>query len=184
MAGLRIPMRAADVPAALRRRNRATLDAIALGTRVGAQRGRTLIVRKTPTDQGQLRASWSVAGGQRTGGLRGRLLAELFNDAPHAGIIERGARPHSVNRAGIEALTQWVWRKRRSFGIVTASGNAARGKKAQAQARAIAFAIARKIAAKGQVGQFFVRKNKPALEKAMIREVRRALRKSARRRVE
>lgn len=37
----------------------------------------------------------------------------LTNVAPHAGIVEEGARPHKVSKEGIEAIAKWVRRKLR-----------------------------------------------------------------------
>lgn len=34
--------------------------------------------------------------------------AVVTDDAPHAGIIELGARPHPVSREGVEAIARWV----------------------------------------------------------------------------
>lgn len=163
-------------------RSRAVRKAIARGALLGAERGKTLIVRKTPWDEGQLAGSWDIKKGRVTMFGRSVLLATLFNDAPHAGIVERGARPHPVGRKGIEALTQWAWRHRRELGIVTASGRARRGAKAMAEARSVAFAIAAKIRLRGQVGTFFVRKNLPAIQKAMASEIKRQIKDLAKRR--
>lgn len=178
----RIVIKPSQVGKQILGRSRAVRKAIARGAVKGAERGRAILVRKTPTDQGQLRASWKVKRGRVTMLGRTSILATLLNDAPHAGIVEKGARPHPVSRAGIEALTQWAWRHRRELGIVTASGRAARGKKAMAEARSVAFAIAAKIRREGQVGKFFVLKSLPALEKAMGREINRQIRDLAKRR--
>lgn len=35
----------------------------------------------------------------------------MLVDAPHAGIIELGARPHPVSREGVEAIARWVFLK-------------------------------------------------------------------------
>jgi hypothetical protein len=37
--------------------------------------------------------------------------AAVVVDAPHAGIIELGARPHPVSREGVEAIARWVTKK-------------------------------------------------------------------------
>lgn len=163
-----IKIRPQDLPRGIMQRTDAVKKAILTGTVNGAMRGRAILVRETPVDQGQLRASWKVR--QR---ILGNIIAELFNDAPHAGIVEAGARPHPVNRAGIFALTRWAWRNRGLFGL-----------RSLEEAQGVAFAVAKKIALRGQVGKFFVRKQMHRIETAMRREVERSLNKLARRRVE
>ena len=53
--------------------------------------------------------------------------ARAFNDAPHSGIVEAGARPHFLPKEGIEALERWAIRK---LGV------------AEKDARGVAWAIA------------------------------------------
>lgn len=77
--------------------------AIQDGLLMAAHRGRALLVQKSPVDQGVYKNSWAVR-------ERGADGPTIDNDAPHAGIIEGGARPHLVSREGIEALTAWVKR--------------------------------------------------------------------------
>lgn len=62
------------------------------------------------------------------------------NEAPHAGIIELGARPHKVSMAGIIAIAGWVKRK---LGI--SDGN---------EAMDVAWAIAKKIEREGQAPRY------------------------------
>lgn len=69
----------------------------------GAQRGRGLLVKVSPVDRGILRNAWRV--------LKFASGVSLVNDQPYAGIMERGARPFKMSRAGIEALAGWVKRK-------------------------------------------------------------------------
>ncbi len=68
-----------------------------------AQRGKAFIVGRTPVDRGILRNAWKVI--RHTDG------AELVNDQPYAGVMERGARPFKMSRAGREAIREWVKRK-------------------------------------------------------------------------
>ncbi len=81
-------------------------EAIRRGMASGADRGNALLVRKSRkhNDQGQYMNSWHVPA------RKNRDLVTVRNDAPHAGIIERGARPHGVNQEGREALLAWVLR--------------------------------------------------------------------------
>jgi len=149
---IRIEITAGQLPGALKRRERAVLTAIARGARRGAFRGKAMLVKATPVDQGEMRAAWKV----RSFAFL-REMAEIDNDAPHAGVVEMGARPHKVSREGIEALTAWVWRHRKSLGLVTASGRARGGEAAKAKARSIAWAIAKKIEKRGQRPTYFIR---------------------------
>ena len=171
--------------------------AIARGVVKGAERGRAILVRKTPTDQGQLRASWKVKRGRVTKFARKSILATLINDAPHAGIIEKGARPHPVSKEGFLAIFEWAKR----HGFRGARRRFQRGGRtrivgpqqmvmiygisfadADVQAAQVALGIVRKIRAHGQVGKFFVLKSLPAVEKAMGREINRAIKDLAKRR--
>ena len=85
-----------------------TREAPLLGATIGARKARALLVKRSPTDLGQLRASWRV----RPGRLQGNAIQmpSIENDAPHAGIVELGARPHGVNLEGRIALYEWVRR--------------------------------------------------------------------------
>lgn len=65
----------------------------------GQERGVTLLKRKSPVDQGQYKNAWTAVEGK-----------QVLNMAPHAGIIERGAKPHKVSAEGREALAAWVRR--------------------------------------------------------------------------
>lgn len=178
--GAVIPIAPKQVGRSLIKRNEATFRAIAQGALRAAHRGRALLVRESPKDQGQFKASWKVRAGSaaksgkrsmfRTfkglvgGGVR---LADVINDAPHAGIIEKGARPHRVSEEGIQALTDWVWRNLRDqLGVVEGPvkrGSGGRTKLVRdakmRQARGIAEAIAWKLRTKGQDPQYIVRGN-------------------------
>lgn len=70
-----------------------------------AERGKGLLVALSadvpPADQGILALGWRVD--QQDDG------AILVNDAPHAGIVEEGSRPHFPN---IQAIFGWVGRKK------------------------------------------------------------------------
>ena len=97
---------------------------------------------RAPVDRGVYRAGW-----------RARKLddgALVYNNTPHAGIVEYGARAENikVGKRMIDALTEWIIRK----GLVgRASGKA--GKASQAtEARQIAWAIATSMKKKGIFG--------------------------------
>jgi nucleoid-associated protein YgaU len=116
-----------------------------------ARRGQALMPKKGPTDQGQLRNSWRV---------REVPDVALVNDAPHAGIVEAGARPHPVSREGIDALTGWAMRQ---LGV------------SEKEARGIAFAIAARMKTEGQEPTYFIRDSLAELRDFLRPEVVRQL---------
>lgn len=196
---LRVELHPGQVARAIRQRNRANINAMIDGAIAGAFRGRKFIVRKTPRDQGQLRKSWKVKAGRRAFILRDSLAAELINDAPHAGVVERGARPHPVSREGFLALVGWAKR----HGFKGARRKFQRGGRSRIQgpkqetrlygivfadqdvlAARVAMGIVRKLRAHGQVGTFFVKKHLPELERRNWLEVKKALRAISKKQVE
>jgi len=76
-----------------------------MGLRVGVERGRALVVRRTPVGipPGAMRQAWAVF-------PWGALGWKLDNSSPHSAIVEAGARPHPVSREGVEAIREWVAR--------------------------------------------------------------------------
>jgi len=81
-------------------------EAMRRGMAAGADRGVALLVRKSKSVVylGEFQNSWHVPM------RRDRNTVTVRNDAPHAGIIEAGARAHGVNGAGRLALREWVLR--------------------------------------------------------------------------
>ena len=174
----------------LKRRNAATLRAIARGALRGAHRGRAIVVKETPVDQGQLKASWRVNPGDQAllrgkSSLRSRIfggrLASLDNDAPHAGIVELGARPHPVSQEGLQAIADWAIR---NLDIGVSAGPVQKGsggrRKFQRDEREriameIATAIARKIRKYGQEPTYFIKGSLPLLHQAVEIEVTKAI---------
>ena len=139
-----------------------------------AHKARTYLVRKSPVDTGEHKNAWQV---KDTGALKG---VSVENNAPHAGIIEEGARPHQMSAEGIEALTRWVERKLlaklRVSGPVQQGGRTRRQLNAAAKkanpARSIAFAIANKLAKYGQKGHWTVRDGMPKFSTDFAREMK------------
>jgi hypothetical protein len=182
----------------LKRRNQATLRAVAVGALRGAHRGRAIIVRETPVDQSQLKQSWKVEPGNaalRRGErasmsrLITQILAELRNMAPHAGIVELGARPHPVSPEGIIALADWAKRVLDlSFTdnvsgpvqIKTGGRRQMRKDAREAAALEIAQRIAWKIRKYGQEPTYFVKGSLPLLLQAVEIEVEKAINEVAR----
>lgn len=131
---------AADVE----KRMRETLLQTKKAVSVGMHKGRTLLAGKTPVDRGQMRNAWEIT------------KDEIVDEAPHAGIIEGGARPHNVNSEGREALVEWAQRK---FGID------------EKDAQAVAQGVINKLKKKGQKGKFIARDSLTELRKMVVDEV-------------
>lgn len=149
------PIDIGKLPRELAAREKAIKSAIARGIRNGIRRGRTLLVQRTPVDTGLLKASWRDSGVRIEPG--GGLMAELWNDAPHAGIVEEGARPHSVSAAGRQAIYEWA---RRHF---PGAGDRAW--------KSITWAICKRLRERGQPGKFFIRDSRVELARLMVDEI-------------
>lgn len=175
-----------------------TIDAKAIGARIradhkgapkavdraifsGLQRGKAYIVGKTPVDRGILKNAWKVIR-LSTGG------AELTNDQPYAGIMERGARPFKMSKEGVEALAGWVFRKilngtiqvRKAGGKFSSlSGNKRHKHLVKAnleeEALRIAYMIAKHFEKVGMKGKRFVWKELPKMAELMEKEINRSL---------
>lgn len=159
-----IPIKFDDLPMEIQRREKSILAAIRRGIRNGARGGRAVLVRRSPKDLGQLKNSWRDTA-SRPGTATMTTVAEVFNDAPYAGIVELGARPHPVSREGQLAILEWV---QRHF----------RGEDEKAQRR-IARAIVHKIRREGQRPTYFVRDSLGDLNALAAREVARAVDRQA-----
>jgi hypothetical protein len=162
----------------------------------GLQRGKAYLVGKTPVDRGILRNAWKVIRLSDGG-------AELVNDQPYAGIMERGARPFKISMAGIFALKGWVmrmfksgrmipngahtkivWKKSwdKRAAIATGSSMIKRTIKKkphnddlEKQAEQIAYAIAKSFEKVGMKGKRFVWQSLPILAELMEKEIQRSL---------
>lgn len=176
-----------QLPAQLDLGEKTIRRAIARGALAGAHRGRALMVRNTPTDQGQLRASWKVKPGVHEFSGVSQDLAELINDAPHISIVELGARPHAVSREGWEAIYEWVRRHFRG-GVMGGSGSmrprmrGAGGRFAKdgkdPVIAGITWAIVRKIKKYGQKPTLFVRNSVDDLRVVMAHELDREIKRA------
>lgn len=160
--------------------------AVRAGLRDGAERGRTLMKRLTPVDLHTMINAWEVHT-QPYG-------ASLDNTAPHAGIIEGGARPHGVSKEGQASIREWVIR---NLEIATVKRGKSAGKARKLNSRekaalktdpaadyakavdSVVFAICETIRRKGTTGKFMVRSNleklarfaNQAIKAAMEREL-------------
>lgn len=178
-------------------------EAIRRGMAAGADRGVGLLVRKSKAVvyMGQFQNSWHIPM------RRDRNVVTVRNDAPHAGIIEAGARPHGVNAEGRAALLEWVLRviapqtagPTTSFANKGALSNArkvarggidALGKRAKLgtfigaavvlkEAQGIVWAICQRIKSQGVKGHWIVRDNLEVLAAYSRAEVGREIRQAA-----
>lgn len=125
--------------------------------------GETIVAQKTPVDRGQARNAWAVTP-TATG-------AELYNDAPHAGILELGSRPH---RPPLRPILEWVVRK---FGTGKNTGKKSFVEFSEVEPHlfGIAKAIVRKIEAEGTRPHYMVRDSLPKLAEITKKQVEKAL---------
>lgn len=159
------------LPGQIRARNSAARTVLRTSVHRAAQRSRSMMVRETPVDQGQLKASWKV---KKYKPVKSGELAELINDAPHAGIIELGARPHPVSRQGWWMIYFWVVRNRSKFSQMrTKSGRPRRvvSTKIDPQIAAITYGIVNKIKREGQKPTFMLRNTLDRHRNIMLQEV-------------
>jgi len=142
------------------------------GLRRGAHRGRALLVHESPVDTGQFKNAWKV---RDTSGIGTN--PQIHNDAPHAGIIERGARPHPVSQEGREAIRAWAKRVLGAELKLNMRAQGGRVKKVdfEAQLDAIVWGICAKLKREGQVGKFIVEQNLEKLARFAREEVERVL---------
>lgn len=180
------------LPAALRANEQGVRRAIARGIAIGAVRGRAILVRATPVDQGQLKASWKIGARALDVPPGSNLLGKLYNDAPHAGVVELGARPHPVSPAGWIAIYEWV---RRHPELYTAPPMAVRMRRPRSGGRrgspwkpfwgpdpqimAITNAIVWKLRTKGQRPTYFIRRNLDRVQRAVLQEIANELNRAA-----
>lgn len=182
----RIRIRAQDMGKDIKRRLRAIEASIPRNMEAAADEAKEFMQKGKNTPKGvtgELRKGWEVS--------RTSTGAELLNDAPHAGIVEKGARPHKVNEEGMKALTQWVFRKffGRSFKIGSGRGVRRRGnaeetklnrrRKQLREAKGIAYAIAQKIEREGQAPRFFVKKRMGKFGKMLKLHIEKSIRVQA-----
>lgn len=114
----------------VRNRHQEQRAAIKRGIVRGVEKGVVYMKKVSPVDMGELRDSWT--------GLHFQNSSVLINAAPHAGVMERGARPHAVNREGMERLMAWCER--------------------HGMDKSVAWAIAKKLEKEGYTGTFFVKR--------------------------
>lgn len=172
------------LPQLLAEIKRAAQRAISDGAVAAAKRGRGHLARQTPIDQRDMKRAWAAFGP-----VTKEILARIENDAPHAGVIERGARPHGVSEEGEERIRQWVRRKiLRGVRAHTFSRGKNKGQtvfrrfakgKRDPEVERVVGAIIHKLQIEGQKGTFFVERAVPLIAqwagKAIIRSLRKEL---------
>lgn len=165
-----------ELPRELARGEREIRTAVRRGVIAGAHRARAIMVKRTPVDQGQLKASWHV---DTELSDSTPTLAELINDAPHIAIVELGARPHKVSPEGWTAIYEWVRRHYRGGtmggkGRMRARRNVVIGgpfKGDDPVISDITNAIVYRIRTKGQKATLFVRNSVDELRNVMATEL-------------
>ena len=176
---MRIQLTPEQVAGKVRENTAKARKAIHKGQHRAAERARTFLVRATPkVDTGQLKASWRVHRGARI---------QLVNHAPHAGIIEGGARPHKVSMEGFYAIFRWAKRH--------GAGASASGMKAiyrqdvtyingmpfapeDVPAARLAMGIVRKLAKEGQKPTWYVKNSMKTIQAMTAQEVAKALKRA------
>lgn len=135
-----------------------------------AHRGMPIVVKATPSDRGTARAAWQVR--KRFNKHGTPIGADLYNSAPHAGILEMGARPHWPP---LMPILRWVVRK---FGLQLNQ----KGKRSFESfdevpygTYLVARAIQKKIAQKGSKAHRMVGNNLTKLRLIALRETKREL---------
>ena len=126
------------------------------GLREGVRRGQALLVRKTPTYRSEMRQEWAKPSSLQD--TRGGIT--LHNSAPHAGVVERGARPHGVSPEGREEIETWFVRQ---VGLNPI------------EAKAAAAGYIEKLKREGQEGLFIVEKALDQLRNYTQQEIQRLI---------
>lgn len=168
-----IEVSAKDIGKVLATDDKTRRRAMHVGLRRAAHIGRGILVQQATNrgkiDRGQYRAAFRIVRehGARALDRRQGATYTILNDAPYAGVIELGARPHKVSEAGREAIREWVRRKVLGFSASEADENAIVDE--------ITMGIVKKLEIKGQQGTFIVRDSLPILRDVAAIEIRRAI---------
>lgn len=169
--------------AIFRERERARMERVAGCGYEAAVLGAEVVARAAPVDVGTLKSSIHAH-------QTGPRSAEIRADAPHAGIVEVGSRPHTPP---LGPLIEWVKRHGASFGqkrrarislrpARTAAAQRrrdaaiARNAAGDAELERIARSIQRKIARHGTRPRWFMRNQLPKLRKILAILIRRRIR--------
>lgn len=133
-----------------------------------------MIRHHTPSDLGQMSKSWRVVNQRRGKGKTGlsQDICELLNDAPHAGVVESGARPHKVSPEGWWSIYEWV---ERHFPDAADEGGGLDAYGNDPGFSRITWAIVRKIGREGQKPTHFVRDKMPVFMQIAHKEISHAI---------
>jgi hypothetical protein len=138
MATFRI--NSADLAKELQARAKGARRVVQLAAKKAAMAGRTHLIRQIDEEdkvyQGQFKNAWSIRKTSRG--------YDLVNSAPHAGIVERGARPHSVSMEGRADIERWCQLR---LGAT------------EEEAKSITQSIIEKLGRVGQKGTFIVERS-------------------------
>lgn len=165
---IRIELTLGQLPKLLQKHAAEAPAAIARGLMKAAVHAQAdLKSAKEPRDRGLFAAAWTISSAS------GNVV--LHNSSPYAGILERGARPHAVSKAGREAIRAWVIRK----GVLFVSGKGGRqvrvtGRNKDRYEAAIdsaVWAICAKIKKEGQEPLWVVRKRIPKFRGYVKQEI-------------
>lgn len=165
---IRIELTLGQLPKLLQKHAAEAPAAIARGLMKAAVHAQAdLKAAKQPRDRGLFAAAWTVSS------ANGNVV--LHNSAPYAGILERGARPHPVSKAGREAIREWVIRK----GVLFVAGKGDRqvrvtGRNKDRYESAIdsaVWAICAKIKREGQKPLWVVRDRMPKFRRYLKEEL-------------
>lgn len=140
---------------ALRKEGERIRQIIKRAAKAAALRLKTYLVRQTD----KLGITYQ---GIYKGGFRATENSVL-NDAPHAGLVELGARPHKVSKEGREAIKKWAMVK---LGL------------AEPEAENASWAIAKTIEKVGQEGYYVMRDAVPMAVEFYKQELTRLLKKN------
>lgn len=154
----RIQIKVEDLPAALTKHRKSIEGAIKTGLATSAHKARSRLVMKTPVDTGRMKNAWKV---RKRQGTKRFPNYEVTNDAPYAGIIEKGARPHGVSKEGQASIRLWV---RRHFPAAD-----------EKEVDGITMGIVMKLMKKGQKPTHFVKNQLKHIENDLYEEINRAL---------
>lgn len=135
-----------------------------------AEVGADILKKRAPKDLGNLEHSIYVTKGVRldSSAMDANNAVHVMVDAPYAGIVDLGARPHTPP---IGPLVGWAMRHAHLSSPIGA-GNS---RSAESTAYAIAKGIQAAIAARGNRPTFFVRNSMPAIVADLHLKIARAM---------
>jgi hypothetical protein len=162
MAEYRIRVRPGELSARIQAHRTAARRAFFEAAIESATRTIPRVRAASPVDQGEYKNSWQVVPVNPAGKPA---LVELRNDAPHAGVIELGARPFFPP---IGPLIDWVERKFGDLkGQVSFGGRSTLSAAERSEAYGIARAIQRKIGERGLPALRVLGKQLPFMRRTM-----------------